>query len=49
MHISKTEPDSSTITIEQNVRFQRGLYPVMFQQNYILMADLWSFLAQLLI
>ena len=35
-NIWKTVLDNSTITIEQNMRFLRGLYPEKFQQNYFL-------------
>ena len=38
--IWKTVPDSQDITIEQNVRFLRGLYHEKFQQNYIFIGRL---------
>ena len=35
-NIWKTVPDNQNITIEQNVRFLRGLYPEKYQPSYIL-------------
>ena len=34
-NIWKTGPDSKTITIEQNVQFQVGIYPEKFQHDKI--------------
>ena len=39
-NIWKTGPDSLTITIEQNVQFQVGIYHEKFHHDKIKMADL---------
>ena len=39
LDICQTVPDSLTITIKQNVRFQVGIYPEKVQLDQIKMAD----------